>query len=96
MGGLVRMNYPPASFIYSVFRLLDNDFRAITFFIFFTANILAASTQHNVPMQYWFGYDMEKDGKMDTTLCFNLHPAWKNTLRIKTGLPSFNLEINVL
>jgi hypothetical protein len=87
-------SYPPSGFIYSVFRLLENDFSGITFFIFFTANIFALSREHAVPMQYWIGMDMEKAGKMDNPLCHNLHAAWKNIVSLKTGLSSFNLKMN--
>lgn len=86
--------YPPSVFMHAVFRLLMKRFSGITFFIFVTANIFAVTREHPMPIQIWFGLDMEKDGKMDKAFCNNLHAAWKGIISRKTGIPSFNVEMN--
>jgi hypothetical protein len=85
---------PPAAFVHSAFRLIRKDFSGISFFIFFTANVIALSREYPMPMHYWIGMDMEKEGKMDTAFSDNLHAAWRSLVGRKTGLPAYTVEMN--
>jgi hypothetical protein len=84
---------PPAAFNWAVFRLLRNHYSGITSFIFFTANVFAKTKAFPMPMQYWLGSDMEKDGKMDTQLSISLHEAWKSIVCQKTGMRGATIDM---
>jgi hypothetical protein len=86
-------SYPPAAFHYAIFRLLRRKFSGITFFIYFTANVVAKHGDFLHPMNYWIGQDMEKDGKMDAALSTSLHKAWAGLLARKCGLESATFEL---
>lgn len=98
-GALIIVNdgvesYPPATFLQSVFRLVNKEFSGITFFIFFTANIFVITREHPMPILTWIGIDMEKDGKMDVAFSNNLHQAWKAIVSQRTGIRAGNVEMN--
>lgn len=87
-------SFPPASFVHAAFRLIRKEFSGITAFIFFTVNVYALSREHPVPMLYWLSIDMEKQGILDKTFSNNLFNAWKGTIRHKTGIRSYDRDLN--
>jgi hypothetical protein len=87
-------SFPPAAFVHSAFRLIRKGFSGISFLIFFTANVTALSRENPMPLHYWVGMDMEKEGKMDTAFSDNLYAAWRSLVGRKTGLPAYTVEMN--
>ena len=87
-------SYPPASFLHATFRLVHTQYSGITYIIFFTANVFAKSQEYPAPLQFWFGLDVEKAGKMEGTFSENLFHAWTGFVSRKTGIPVIKKEMN--
>lgn len=85
------VSYPPAAFMWAIFRLLLNHYTGIDCFIFFSANVLGVPKGINVPLHFWHALDMERNGKMDMSFATRLFASWSSILSVKTSLPSFNV-----
>ena len=87
-------SFPPVTFLWAAFRLIQHQYSGITYIITFPANVYAKSREHPAPIQYWLGLDVEKAGKMEGTFSENLFHAWTGFIAHKTGIPAIRREFN--
>jgi hypothetical protein len=87
-------SFPPVAFMWAALRLIMHQYSGISYVITFPANVFAKSREFPVPVQYWLGTDVEKQGKMEGPFCENLFYAWTAFVTHKTGIPAVRREFN--
>jgi len=89
--GVTSLN--PASFIHAVQLALQQDFREIRHFVFFTVNLYAKIRGVSVPSLFWISFDMEDGRTIDPIFLDALGVSWRRHCCKKMGVSAFDGEL---